>query len=194
MNTEGNPKQKQWEELRSKVIEAISVTMDLYGAAPSVGALYGIMFFEDRPMTLEEMKEMMGMSKSNMSYAARALLESKMIVKLDTKHQRKDLYQAEGDFYRAFQNFFTSKLQREKDVMMEVIDQVLPELKELILHIDTPAFIHQSALKDLHKLYHAVQYYDWLQAFIDDLREGRLFELSVNQNASNRKQSQLESD
>jgi DNA-binding transcriptional regulator GbsR (MarR family) len=102
--------------------------MDLYGAAPSVGALYGIMFFEDRPMTLEEMKEMMGMSKRNMSYAARALLESKIIVKLDT-----------------------------------------------------PAFVHQSALKDLHKFYHAVQYYDWLQAFIDDLREGRLFERSFNQ-------------
>jgi DNA-binding transcriptional regulator GbsR (MarR family) len=176
MSSEGNSIQKQWEEMRAKVIEAISSTMDLYGAAPSVGTLYGTMFFEDRPMTLEEMKDMMGMSKSNMSYAARALLESKMITKLNTKQQRKDLYQAEGDFYRAFQNFFTSKLQREKNVMTEAIQQVLPELKELILHIDTPENIHHAALKDLHKLYHAIQYYDWMQVFIDDLRKGLLFE------------------
>ncbi|WP_246021929.1 GbsR/MarR family transcriptional regulator [Paenibacillus zeisoli] len=173
---EDEPKYKEWIELRNRVIGAISVTMDLYGVTPSAGALYGTMFFEDEPMTLEEMKDKMGMSKSNMSYAARSLLDSRMIEKLDTKRDRKDLYRAQSDFYVTFRNFFSTKLQRERDVMMETIEQVLPDLKELILHPDTPEDIRQNALKDLHKLYHSVEFYSWMQQFIDMLQDGHLFE------------------
>jgi DNA-binding transcriptional regulator GbsR (MarR family) len=168
------PALAQWEELREKVVEAIGDTMDLYGVTHSAGLLYGRMFFEDKPLTLEEMKDKMQMSKSNMSYAARSLLDNNMIEKLDTKLDRKDLYQAQSDFYIFFRNFFSAKLQREHDVMTASIDQVMPELKELILHPDTPDDVRQAALKDLHKLYHAVEFYEWLQTFIDLLKEGEL--------------------
>ncbi|MFB5760787.1 GbsR/MarR family transcriptional regulator [Paenibacillus medicaginis] len=164
----------QWEQLREKVVEAIGATMDLYGVTHSAGLLYGRMFFEDRPLTLEEMKDKMQMSKSNMSYAARSLLDSNMIEKLDTKLDRKDLYQVQGDFYTFFRNFFSTKLQREHDVMTASIEQVMPELKELILHPDTPDEVRQTALKDLHKLYHAVEFYEWLQTFVDLLKRGEL--------------------
>ncbi|GLI06840.1 HTH-type transcriptional repressor GbsR [Paenibacillus tyrfis] len=162
-------------QLKEKFIDAIADTMDLYGIVPSVAKLYGIMFFEDEPMTLEKMKDVMGMSKSNMSYAVRALVDSKMVVKLDNKKERKDLYQAESNFYTAFQNFFATKLQREMDVMVNAIGEVTPELKELILHIDTPDDVRKQALKDLHKLVHATEYYAWLQTFIEQINEGEIF-------------------
>ncbi len=162
-------------ELREKVIDAIADTMDLYGVTPSAGKLYGILFFEESPMTLEEMKDVMGMSKSNMSYVVRALLDSNMVVKLDNKQERKDLYQAEGNFFTAFQNFFAIKLQREIDVMINAINEVTPELKELILHVDTPGEVRNQSLKDLHKLVHAAQYYAWLQTFVDEIKEGKVF-------------------
>ena len=72
-------------------------------------------------MTLEEMKNSMNMSKSNMSYAVRSLTESQMIYKLEEKKERQDQYLAETDFYRTFQNFFGAKLQRKVDVMLEGI-------------------------------------------------------------------------
>ncbi|MDP4095806.1 MarR family transcriptional regulator [Paenibacillus sp. P96] len=176
MNQTGKepPALTQWEQLREKVVEAIGATMDLYGVTHSAGLLYGRMFFEDRPLTLEEMKDKMKMSKSNMSYAARALLDANMIEKLDTKQDRKDLYQAQGDFYTFFRSFFSTKLQREHDVMTASIAQVMPDLKELILHPDTPDDVRHEALKDLHKLYHAVEFYEWLQTFVDLLKEGEL--------------------
>ncbi|WP_229752833.1 GbsR/MarR family transcriptional regulator [Paenibacillus physcomitrellae] len=164
------------EELRSKVIDAIAQTMDLYGANYSYGQLYGIMFFEDRPMTLEEMQEYMNMSKSSMSYAVRSLMESRMVSKLDEKEERKDLYVAETDFFKAFQSFFTTKLQREIDVMRQVISEVSPQLSEIILDIDTPEAERQAGLKDLHKLRHAANYYEWLQQFVDGLQNGTYFD------------------
>ncbi|MMZ66675.1 HTH-type transcriptional repressor OpcR [compost metagenome] len=126
-------------------------------------------------MTLEEMKTRMNMSKSNMSYAVRSLMASQMVTKLAEKDDRKDLYVAETDFYRAFQNFFTAKLQREIDVMSEAIQEVLPELTEIILNLETPEEERTNCLKDLHKLRHALGYYEWLQQFVHDLKSGRFF-------------------
>jgi DNA-binding transcriptional regulator GbsR (MarR family) len=163
------------EQIRGKIIDAIAQTMDLYGANYSFGQLYGIMFFEDKPMTLEEMKQQMNMSKSNMSYAVRSLMDSKMIRKLDEKLDRKDLYEAETDFFQAFQNFFASKLQREIDVMLGSINEVIPSLSAIILDIETGHEERQLCLKDLHKLRHGVEYYSWLQQFVDGLRGGELF-------------------
>ncbi len=168
--------QEQRRELRKKMIESIASTMDLYGVNHSFGQLYGIMYFEDRPMTLEEMKDFMNMSKSNMSYAVRALTESQMIYKLDEKKERKDQYVAETDFFRTFRNFFGAKLQREIDVMLSTIREVSPELSEIVLSRHTQADEREQALRDLHKLQHAEQYYVWLQGFVDRMQGGDFFE------------------
>ncbi|MCJ8011513.1 transcriptional regulator [Paenibacillus sp. KQZ6P-2] len=170
-----NQKREQRERIRQHVIEAIAESMDLYGSTHSSGQLYGIMFFEDRPMTLEEMKTRMNMSKSNMSYAVRSLMNSQMVMKLEEKQERKDLYVAETNFFLAFQNFFSLKLQREIDIMTGAINNVLPELTELILNEQTSDNERQAALPDLHKLRHALKYYEWLQQFVNDLQQGEYF-------------------
>lgn len=163
-------------ELRDQVIDAIARTMDLYGANYSFGKLYGIMFFEDRPMTLEDMKDHMHMSKSNMSYAIRSLLDSRMVTKLEEKKDRKDQYVAETDFFQTFHVFFTMKLQREIDVMLEAINQVIPELSEIALAEETSDAERQECLRDLHKLRHGVNYYTWLTQFVNRLRDGEFLE------------------
>ncbi|SFT21633.1 GbsR/MarR family transcriptional regulator [Paenibacillus sp. BC26] len=164
------------EQFRMKVIDAIAKTMDLYGVNYSFGQLYGIMLFEDRPMTQEEMQASMNMSKSNMSYAVRALIDSKMMVKLEEKADRKELYEVETDFFKAFQQFFAAKLQREIDVMRSAIDEVFPSLSEMILELDTSEEERMLCLKDLHKLKHAVRYYEWLQQFVHQLESGQFFQ------------------
>ncbi|OKP89589.1 transcriptional regulator [Paenibacillus helianthi] len=172
---EDNPHLSPREQLLRGVIDAIAQTMDLYGANYSFGQLYGIMFFEDKPMTLEEMKQVMNMSKSNMSYGVRSLIASRMVTKLDEKRERKDLYAAETDFFQAFKNFFTLKLQREIDVMQQAMGSAMPELQALIDAADTPEEEREACLRDLDKLRHAVEYYAWLQRFVSGLEEGELF-------------------
>ncbi|WP_442955682.1 GbsR/MarR family transcriptional regulator [Paenibacillus sp. IITD108] len=163
-------------ELRAQIIEAIAETMDLYGANHSFGKLYGIMFFEDKPMTLEDMKQYMNMSKSNMSYAVRSLLDARMVTKLEEKKERKDQYIAETDFFITFRNFFTMKLQREVDVMLGAINEVIPELSEMALAEETTDDERRECLRDLHKLRHGVTYYNWLQQFVNRLRDGEFLD------------------
>lgn len=163
------------EQLLRPMIDAIAQTMDLYGANYSFGQLYGIMFFEDKPMTLEEMKQVMNMSKSNMSYGVRSLMASRMVTKLEEKRERKELYAAETDFFQAFKNFFTLKLQREINVMQEAMEKVMPELEGLIQAEGTSEEDRRFCRRDLDKLQHAREYYSWLQRFVDGLEEGELF-------------------
>ncbi|MGO4495181.1 GbsR/MarR family transcriptional regulator [Paenibacillus sp. 2RAB27] len=172
---EENHAAEQRGRIRQDIIDAIAETMDLYGATHSSGQLYGIMFFEDRPMTLDEMKIRMNMSKSNMSYAVRSLVESQMVKKLEEKQERKELYAAEVDFFLAFQNFFTLKLQREINVMTEAISKALPKLTELILDEHITDEERNFALQDLYKLRHGHTYYEWLQRFVDALKRGEYF-------------------
>ncbi|WP_019908524.1 GbsR/MarR family transcriptional regulator [Paenibacillus sp. HW567] len=172
---EDNQHLSQREQLLRPMIDAIAQTMDLYGANYSFGQLYGIMFFEDKPMTLEEMKQVMNMSKSNMSYGVRSLIASRMVTKLDEKRERKELYAAETDFFQAFKNFFTLKLQREIDIMQEAMGTAMPELQALMEAEDISAEERQACQRDLDKLRHAVEYYVWLQRFVDGLEIGTMF-------------------
>lgn len=164
-----NDAKQRLDKVRADVTHEIAKTMDLYGATPSMGELYGVMFFEGVPMTLDEMKEHLGMSKSSMSYAVRNLMASKMVTKLQEKENRRELYQVEENFYKCFQNFFTTKLQREIDLMSEALDEALPQVQSIVLDVDTPDDILKLALTDFHKLTHVAKYYQWLQSFVNEL-------------------------
>ncbi|RXZ81397.1 transcriptional regulator [Paenibacillaceae bacterium] len=164
-----NPDLSPRELALRQVIDAIAQTMDLYGANYSFGQLYGIMFFEDDPMTLEDMKQYMNMSKSNMSYGVRSLIASKMVTKLEEKQDRKDLYKAETNFFQTFRSFFATKLQREVDVMQEAIQTSVPELQKLAESPELSEDERMRVIRDLDKLAHAAEYYVWLQQFVDKL-------------------------
>ncbi|EOR27014.1 transcriptional regulator [Niallia nealsonii AAU1] len=90
---------------RERVIDSVAQNMDLYGVTESIGRLYGMLLFQQNPMTLDEMKEELGMSKTSMSTSVRTLLELKMVDKVWRKGVRKDLYSAEEDWYQTFIDF-----------------------------------------------------------------------------------------
>ena len=61
------------EKARKRIAESIAQNIHLYGLPPSAGRQYGMMFFQDRPLTLDDMSEELGMSKTSMSTSIRAL-------------------------------------------------------------------------------------------------------------------------
>ena len=76
------PTDKTWqeyEEIIDKFIQVIAKNMNLYGITPSVGRLYGKLYFHDGRMTLDDMRDALEMSKTSMSTGVRALSEMKMV-------------------------------------------------------------------------------------------------------------------
>ncbi|MBT2733206.1 choline update/conversion transcriptional regulator CudC [Bacillus sp. ISL-7] len=167
--------EKKLEQARERVIEAISQNMNLYGVTESIGRLYGALYFQEGPLTLDEMKDELGMSKTSMSTSVRSLLELKMVGKVWKKGVRKDLYQAEPDWYQTFIDFFSIKWRTGISINVSAMEKSLTELQSLLEDDKIDRKIQSEARLDIEKLNDALEYYDWLNRLVDSFESKEIF-------------------
>ncbi|UII57118.1 GbsR/MarR family transcriptional regulator [Cytobacillus spongiae] len=163
------------EQARERVIDTIAQNMNLYGITDSIGRLYGLLYFQEDSMTLDEMKEELGMSKTSMSTSVRTLMELKMVEKVWKKGVRKDLYEAEEDWYQTFIDFFTIKWRAGVSINVSSIEKSLIELNELINDPEVANDIKAAANRDIGKLNDSLLYYDWLNRLVDSFESKEIF-------------------
>jgi DNA-binding transcriptional regulator GbsR (MarR family) len=160
---------------RERVIESIARNMDLYGVTHSFGRLYGTMYFHDVPMTLDDMGKALGMSKTSMSAGVKVLSDLNMVEKVWIKGERKDRYKVEEDWYQTFFDFFMIKWRKRIEMNMEAIKRTLVDLNELLQDEQVEEEIKKLASRDLEKLNHAIEYYEWLNRLIDSFETHEIF-------------------
>ncbi|MCM3160685.1 GbsR/MarR family transcriptional regulator [Metabacillus litoralis] len=152
---------------RNVVIDAIAQNMNLYGITPSAGRLYGLLFFSGKPLTLDDMKEELGMSKTSMSNSVRSLLDLNMVEKVWVKGERKDLYTIKEDWYQCFFDFFSIKWRTAITTNSSAMEKSIANLQELIADPDTSEDTREHAQKDVKKLEERMDYYEWQNRLID---------------------------
>ncbi|MFV2047122.1 GbsR/MarR family transcriptional regulator [Metabacillus sp. YM-086] len=155
------------ERTRNVVIDAIAQNMNLYGITPSAGRLYGLLFFSDKPLTLDDMKEELGMSKTSMSNSVRSLLDLNMVEKVWVKGERKDLYTIKEDWYQCFFDFFSIKWRTAITANSSAMEKSIATLQEIIADPDTTEENREHAKKDIKKLEERMKYYEWQNRLID---------------------------
>ncbi|MCL6660262.1 GbsR/MarR family transcriptional regulator [Paenibacillus polymyxa] len=166
-------------KIRKRVIEAIGRNMDLYGVTLSTGHLYGLLFFADKPMTLDDMGREMEMSKTSMSTGVRTLLDLKMVNKVWSKGSRKDLYEVEYDWHQTFTDYFAIKWRKAVESNLQVLRKSIEELNRLVEDLDEEAdaeLIH-ILMEDKHKVLQAEAYYKWLDRLIDTMEDEEIYKL-----------------
>lgn len=164
------------EKSRQRVMDSIGTNMDLYGVTMSIGHLYGNMYFHNGPVTLDEMGQEMGMSKTSMSTGMRALVDLKMINKVWGKGSRKDLYEVERDWHQNFVDYFSIKWRKSMEMNINSLQKSLIELKKLQEQNSDNKQLLTYVEMDIERMNHAVQYYKWLGQFIDALETGKIFD------------------
>ncbi|MDT3765181.1 choline uptake/conversion transcriptional regulator CudC [Priestia filamentosa] len=163
------------EHAKGLVTESIAETMDLYGVTGSVGNLFGTMYFEN-DMTLDEMREKLGMSKPSMSTGVRRLQELDIVKKTFIKGSRKHTYVAEKDFFHFFANFFTHKWEREVKLNLEAIEQAQEEIKNVLIMKELEEDLQAEARDLYHQLEDSKPYYAWLHRLVESIRSGKIYE------------------
>lgn len=109
-------------EARAEVIEALERSAEIYGLNRSYGQLYGILFFEDEPISLDELVEKSGYAKSTVSTAMKHLERLHMVHRRSVPGEgKKAYYEAETDFWQILQSFLQREVQREIDVMLRAL-------------------------------------------------------------------------
>jgi len=163
-------------KVRKRVIEAIGRNMDLYGISLSTGHLYGLLFFANQPMTLDEMGLEMKMSKTSMSTGVRTLLDLKMVNKVWEKGSRKDLYEVEYDWHQTFTDYFAIKWRKAVESNLLILRRSIEEMNKW-LATEPEAAVAAILQEDCRKMGDAVKYYEWLDRLIDTMESGEIYKL-----------------
>ncbi|CAM3885726.1 GbsR/MarR family transcriptional regulator [Lederbergia lenta] len=165
------------EKARERIVETIAQNIHLYGATSSAGRLYGMMFFHQEPLTLDDMKEELGMSKTSMSTTVRALSDLKMVERVWKKGVRKDLYQIEDDWYQSFIDLFSTKWKSAISMHILAIKKSMTELEQLIGDSNISLEVRTMAKEDMEKLIYMAEYYEWLNRLVDAFEDHEIFKL-----------------
>ncbi|ACT03124.1 GbsR/MarR family transcriptional regulator [Paenibacillus sp. JDR-2] len=161
---------------RQRVIDSIGKNMDLYGITLSIGHLYGYMYFQNDPITLDQMSQQMGMSKTSMSTGMRTLMDLKMIDKVWGKGSRKDFYEVVPDWYQNFTDFFSIKWRKAVESNMASLQKSLKEIHALQTSDPDNSTLQEITSVDEQKINEALNYYRWLHRLIDSFESGEIFD------------------
>lgn len=169
---------KEWETYEQTIerfIQVIAKNMSLYGITSSVGRLYGVLYFSDQPMTLDDMREALVMSKTSMSTGVRSLSDMKMVESTFKKGIRKDLYESEEDWYKSFTSLFGNRWRKHTETNIEEAEETIAELNDL-LERTTDNELRGEINSDMERLVYAMNYYKWLMEFIRVIESGKIFD------------------
>jgi HTH-type transcriptional regulator, glycine betaine synthesis regulator len=164
------------EKSRQRVIESVGKNMDLYGVTHSIGHLYGHMYFYNNPVTLDEMSQILGMSKTSMSTGMRTLMDLKMVHKVWEKGARKDLYVVEPDWHQNFVDYFSVKWRKSLEMNVSALKKSHAELTRLLQNHSDDQQLQRVLELDIQKIEHAIGYYRWLERLIESFETGEIYD------------------
>jgi len=165
------------EKARKRITESIAQNIHLYGLPPSAGRQYGLMFFQNRPMTLDDMSAELGMSKTSMSTSIRSLSEAKLVERVWERGVRKDLYEVNDDWYQSFIDTFSIRWRRSVSLHTTAIRKSINEIEQLMNDDTISPEVLDDAQSDLSKLIYIRNYYGWLERLIDAFDDHKIFDL-----------------
>ncbi|MFC7319647.1 choline uptake/conversion transcriptional regulator CudC [Halobacillus campisalis] len=174
-NQQGDNARASFEQAKALVIDSIAETMDLYGVTRSAGNLYGTMYFGN-DMTLDEMREKLGMSKPSMSTGVKKLQDYNIVKQTFRKGTRRQTFAAEKDFFQFFANFFAKKWLREARINLDAIHKAQQELDQLLENESVDGNLREEALLTYRQMEDSKPYYYWLQKLVASIESGELFD------------------
>jgi len=145
------------EQAQDKFADAMAQCCSLWGLSRLAGQIFGVLFFNEGPLSLDEISEHLKASKSNVSVSVRQLQKWKMVKKVWIKGERKNYYQAETDFHKIMSDLMTIFLQEEMGITTLGINESRRILEENFLSLSDEdkkkAQISIERLKKIEEFY-----------------------------------------
>ncbi|NQD67194.1 GbsR/MarR family transcriptional regulator [Bacillus haikouensis] len=162
-------------QVEDQFAEKIADNMRTFGVSTTVGRVLGIIYMNRKPMTLDELSEATGMSKTRMSQVMREMLDFNIAEKVFEKGVRKDLYNVEQDYYQTFISLFTSNWQKviNKNKLFE--KKLSAELSDVLQNDNINEETEQKINELLKETKEWLNYYQWLGNLVEFFDSGEIF-------------------
>lgn len=161
--------------IEDQFIEKIAENMHSYGISSTVGRVLGIIYMNRKPMTLDELSEATGMSKTRMSQVVREMVDLNIAEKVFEKGVRKDLYNVEQDYYQTFISLFTSNWRKAINKNKVFEKKLSAELSRILDHDEIDEETEQTLNELLKETKVWLDYYHWLSRLVEFFDSGEVF-------------------
>jgi DNA-binding transcriptional regulator GbsR (MarR family) len=157
-------------DARETVADALARSAEIYGLNRSYGRLYGVLFFADDPVSLDDLVERSGYAKSTVSTAMNAMERLHLVQRRSIPGEgKKAFYEAQTDFWQVLQEFLKREVQREIDVMVRALDDAETALE---------AADGEQARRDLEKVRSLKRTYEYSDRLVDLLTSSSIERLT----------------
>lgn len=169
---------EELKQAENQISDRIADNMKTFGVSSTVGRLLGIIYLNRAPMTLDELADETGMSKTRMSQVMRQMMALNIAEKEFVKGNRREHYKVESDYIQTFVSLFTTNW---KEVVSKN-SQLARRLQDKILRVEQAhhgAFSAEAEMK-LNELKQEltdwINYYDWIRRLVDFFESGKILD------------------
>ena len=126
---------------------------DEWGVNRSVAQIHALLYLSDRPLTAEDIAELLGLARSNVSNSIKELLAWNLIRRVPIRGDRRDHFEAETDLWEIVTRIAAGRKERE-------IDPAVAALQACVRDAEGDASIHPVARKRLSEMLDFVETMD----------------------------------
>lgn len=106
-----------------KFMEGVGRMSNTFGLNKFVAQLYTLLYLKAIPLSLDEMAELLGVTKGNVSINIRELEKWGAVKNIWVKGSRKDFYEADPDLKKVFLSKIRSAVQKRTTELSALIDE-----------------------------------------------------------------------
>jgi DNA-binding transcriptional regulator GbsR (MarR family) len=117
--------------VRDDFLMAMGRISNFWGFNKAMGLIYGILYLNSGPLSLDEIATSLNMSKGNVSLNVRSLERWGLIKKVNQRSDRKDYYEAESDFWRMVRDIIRERDKKEFDQALSTVSTCLKQVRQI---------------------------------------------------------------
>ncbi|MEN1970266.1 MarR family transcriptional regulator [Lentibacillus sp. N15] len=121
---------QQRETMVHNIISEFAPTIEMFDLSSSEARLFAFLYLQENPLTLDEMSEALGKSKTSMSTSVRSLVDLNLVTRVWRKGVRKDLYQANTHLFKSFMHASITKWIDATNHQRESLEELLGSVQE----------------------------------------------------------------
>jgi DNA-binding transcriptional regulator GbsR (MarR family) len=116
-----------------------------WGVNRSVSQIHALLYVSERPCTADEIADLLGLARSNISTSIKELLAWGLIRRVPIKGDRREHFEAEADIWEMFRRIAAGRKERE-------LDPAIAALRACVLEAQGDTTVHPVAAARLEGL------------------------------------------
>jgi len=150
------------------------ISANMLGMVNKVGGqIYALLFISREPLSLDDISDILQVSKGNISVNIRLLEEFKLVKKVWVKGSRRDYYEANRDYPRQFLKSFFDRIREGIDESIRIINRCQSQFDDALKEIEKGTPEMDDAKFMSHQLDLLKMFYTASSQLFDDFYQGR---------------------